>query len=382
MPCSASFVGVCIGGVVLTLLCARRIGIRIYENVSNIRGDIQQSHMTTANRLLETQSAITQHLDEVARVESNSMIEQMNTLNEIRMLVEPIHGNHTMTMNKMDNLSSILASMRMGDGHLQSSCALQAPTTDILRRLLRAELKRVVIPTVEGYLDSYKSSHDVQMEGIRRNLDQIVQDLGRSSQEEAMTNHTESPHASAISIDEIEAQDARFLPLKSKTESMDHISGAVGLVNLSDNAVVKSWSRSWTRSWIFRWRIGVLIVTVSTFHPRSRHRRRVCQAFKTFTSSSAKYNYRVSIDFQPAPSLLVTRGISMKCESRQDQRGYYQISPMIATFAIIPIDAEVFQLILKNDITGLQALFEARLAAPTDRSDHGLSLLHVSAFRV
>lgn len=378
MPCSASYIGVCTGDVVLTSLCARRIGIRVYENVSNIRDDIQQSHMSTANRLLETQSAISQQLEAVARVESNSLTEQVNTLNEIRMLVEPIPGNHTMSMNKVDNLISILASMRMGDGQLQSSRALQAPTTDILRRVVRAELKRVVMPTVEGYLDSYKSSHDAQLEGIRRNLDQIVQDLGRSSQEEAMTNHTDSPHASAISLDEIEAQDARFLPLKSKTENMDDSFGAVGMQSLSDDSLVDSWNRSWTRSWVFSWRIGVLIVTVSTSHPRSRYRRNVCLAFKTFEPLSATHSYRMSINFQPAPSLLFTRGISMKCESRQDQRGYYQMCPMMTTFAIIPNDAEAFILIDAHDITGLQALFEARLAAPTDRNKDGISLLHVS----
>lgn len=382
MPCSASFIDDCTSDVVLTSLCARRIGIRIYENVSNIRGDIQQFHMSTGNRLLETQSAISQQLEEVARVESNSLTEQMNTLNEIRMLAEPISGNHTMTINSVDNLSSILASMRMGDGHLQSNRAFQAPTTDILRKVLRAELRRVVMPTVEGYLDSYKSSHDVQLEGIRRNLDQIVQDLGRSSQEETRTNPSERSHASAMSSDGIEAQEARFLPVKSKTESTCHNCGAVGPGTLSDNAVVESWSLSQTRSWIFRWGIGVLMVKVSTFHPRSRHGRRVCQAFKTFDSSWARYSYHVLIDFQPASSLLVSRGISMKCESRQDQRGYYQICPMISTFAIVPKDAKVFLLIKENDITGLQGLFEARLAAPTDRNKDGISLLHVSAFQV
>lgn len=379
MPCSASFIGVCAGDVVLTSLCARRTGIRIYENVSNIRGDIQQSHMTTANRLLETQSAINQHLDEV---ESNSLTEQMNTLNEIRMLVEPIPRNHTVAMEKLDNLSSILASMHMGDGHQQSTCALQAPTTDILRRVLRAELKRVVIPTVEGYLDSYKSSHDAQLEGIRKNLDQIIQDLGRSSQEEAMTNHTESPPAFATCLDGIEAPEARCLPLKSKTEKMAYISGAVGLGAPSDNPVLDSWSRSWTRAWIFRWRIGVLIVTVSTSHLKPQHRRRVCQAFKAFEPSSARYRYRISIDFQPTQSLLITRGISLICESRQDQRGYYQICPMIKTFAIVPNDSKVCSLICENDLTDLQGLFEARLAAPTDRLENSFSLLHVSVFRV
>ena len=146
--------------------------------------------------------------------------------------------------------------------------------------------------------------------------------------------------------------------------------------------MVGSWSRSWSRSWIFRWRIGVLTVTISAHQSRPRLRPRNCRAFKIMKPSSARYTYRVSLGFRPAPSLRVRRGLSLVCESQQDQRGYYQICPMISTFAIVPSDSEVFSCVVHGDIPGLQYLFEARLAAPTDRNTDGYSLLHVSAFRM
>ena len=70
----------------------------------------------------------------------------------------------------------------------------------------------------------------------------------------------------------------------------------------------------------------------------------------------------------------------MVCESRQDRRGYYQICPMISGFAVVPKDSDAFKCATKRDITGLQQLFAAGLAAPTDRDIDAGSLLHVSIF--
>ncbi len=365
----------------LTLLCARRTGIKVYENISNLQNDMQ-SHITNTDRSFEKQSSISQQLDEAARTQSNSFTAQANTLREVRRLAEPIHDNHIATITKLDELGSTLASMRMSEGYMHSTRTFQAPSTDVLRRLLRAELKRVVKPIVEGYLDSYKSSHDEQLEGIQRNLDQIVLDLGRSQQEEVTMKHNEGSQGSTKIIDDFDMQDDDSLPFESTSENIDLVSGGAGPGALSHSSVAGSWSQSWSQRWIFRWRIGVLVVTVSTSYLRPRFRRRTCQAFKTLEPSSARYSYRVKIEFQPASRFLVTRGISVICESRQDQRGYYQISPMISTFATIPRNAKAFRCIEEDDISGLRYLFGARLAAPTDRNPDSFSLLHVSTIQV
>ena len=330
----------------------------------------------------QTQSLINQHLDEAARVESNNLTAQTSTLNGIRMLAETVPDNHKATMDKLDQFGSILASTRMGEAHLRSTTTVEACTPDSFMKILRAELQRVVKPTVEEYLDSYKSNHEVQLEGIRRNLDQIILDIGRSSQDRDVSNHIEGSQESITNAEKCDTQDDDFLPCETTIGNMDLIRSGVSLEAQSNRGVVGSWGRSWSRSWTFRWRIGVLIVTVSASQSRSRLRRRSCQAFKVMKPSSAHHTYRVSLDFQPAPSLWVRRGISMVCKSQQDQRGYYQICPMISTFAIVSLDAEVWSCVENADIPGLQYLFEARLAAPTDRDPESISLLHVSAFRM
>ena len=349
-----------------------------------MRGQMQQSHTIIANRLLETQSSINRQLHQVARTESANFTQQTNTLNEIRMLAENMPDNHTTAMNKLDELKSILALLPVRQGYLRSNTTLQASTPDVLRRILRAELKRVMIPVVEGYLDSYKSSHDVQLEGIRRSLDRIILDLGHYSQDEAVPDDSkglEEPTTSADDFD-FDIQDDNSISRESTTKDTELIGCGVDSGISTNSGVVGSWSRSWSCSWIFRWRIGVLKVRVSTSHSKPGFRQRTYPAYKTFKSSSTRYTHHVSIDFQPALSLLVTRGISITCETRQDQRGYYQMCPMISTFAIVPYEAKVFSLVRDRDIKGLQGLFEAGSAAPTDRDDRSWSLLHVSTFRL
>ena len=351
--------------------CARRNGIKTYEALLNVQDGIQQ-----------TQSSINQRLDEAARVESDSLKTQTSLFNEVRMLVENVPNNHTTTINKLDQLVSNLASIRMGEGPRRSITTLRASTPDAFRRILRAELQRVVKPTVEEYLDSYKSNDAVQLEGIQRNLDQIIQDLGRSSQDADVPNHTKSFEDSIDSAEEPDTHDNNGFPRESTTENTDLIYNRDDLGTLNDSGAVGVWSRSWSRSWVFNWRIGVLIVTVSASYSRPRFRRRDCQAFKIRKPSLTLYTYRVSLFFQPAPGLWVRRGISMVCESQQDQRGYYQICPMISTFAVVPKFSNVFLRVVARDIPGLQDLFEAGLAAPTDRDPNSYSLLHVSASRV
>lgn len=331
----------------------------------------------------QTQSSINQFLDEVARVESDSLTAQTSTLNGIRMLAENVPDNHKTTMDKLDQLGSILASIRMDEAHQRSTTTLlEASTPDYFMKILRAELQRVVKPTVEEFLDSYKSNHEVQLEGIRKNLDQIILDLGRSSQDQDVSNPIKGSQESFTNAETCDTQDDDLPPCDNTIGNMDRICSGVSLEAQSNRGVLGSRSRSWSKSWSFRWRIGVLIVTVSASQSRSRLRRRSCQAFKITKPSSARQTYRVSLGFQPASSVWVRRGISMVCESKQDQRGYYQICPKISTFAIVSRDADVFMCVMRGDISGLQCLFEAQLAAPTDRDLDSISLLHVSAFRM
>lgn len=300
---------------------------------------------------------------------------QNTRLDSIHTLVEPIPDNHATMMAKLDHL---LTATKGNEAHIRTSSTLQAASVDTITRMVRAELRRVVIPSVEEYHNPYHSSHNMQLDGIRRDLDQIVSALGHLSVGELAAKQNKGNQESATGLQDLDLRDDGLHHQKIPTETMDRSSEVVRRENSNDNYIVQPWSHSWGRTWIFNWRIGVLIVHIIASHRRPSVRQQEFQAFEHCRAPLTRHSYLVSIDFQPAPSLLVTRGISIQCKSQQDQRGSYEICPRLVTFAIVPDDAEVFKCVLNRDLAGLKVLFEKGLAAPTDRDDDLWSLVHVS----
>ena len=57
-----------------------------------------------------------------------------------------------------------------------------------------------------------------------------------------------------------------------------------------------------------------------------------------------------------------------------------RISPRLRTFNVVPDDSEIISCIKRNDLNGLQILFDKREASPTDVDSRGFSLLSVSVY--
>ena len=133
--------------------------------------------------------------------------------------------------------------------------------------------------------------------------------------------------------------------------------------------------QKWSCSWTFDWKIGRLRVTIST----TVTKRRESPDYRVGGFVSPQKSYQVTVQFIPAQSLIQLRGLELSVANRQDQRGYYQICPLLSTFAVVPSDAEVFRFVQENNIDGIQDLFQRRLAAPSDRDEYGMTLLMVSS---
>ena len=355
----------------------RRNGIEFYEQISGIRKDLGQIDTASSSQLEEAKSTIGQRLNDVIRIGSDSRAELQMALDGIRTLVKPISDNHAKVMDKLNDISTTTLS---SERHMQSCNTLQATSTNAICRMLRAELTSVVMPTVEEHLNSYKANQNAQLESIRKSLDQIVSDFGHLSVDKnaSLNEHgnNQSPEADPH---DTELQNDAYVPhCRHPAKATDNLFDAFRPGPSDSNLVVQSWTLLWRRTWIFRWPIGVMIVHVSFSHCRSPGTRRTFEAFANAPPPLTRYSSFVSITFRPAPSFLIARGISLECTGQQDQRGFYQICPMLATFAIIPDDAEAIKCVIGDDVDGLRALFDAGLAAPTDRNDGLYSLLHVS----
>lgn len=259
--------------------------------------------------------------------------------------------------------------MKLRGNQVQSSTILTALTEDVFARIFRAELRRVIVPTVKQCLDTYKPSSDSQLDDIRRRIDEVTQQLGSKANADARDAGTTSSQIFPEVFHGSGPHDSH-----SACVATPDILEATALSNLEyGNEANVRYVKCQRHSWVFNWPIGRLWVTLWT----SVTKRQVSPVYRVGDIPVSQKAYRVTIDFQPAQSLILRRGLSMSVASPQDQRGYYQICPFLSTFAVVPNDAKVMEFARKNDIRGLQDLFARRLAAPSDRDELGRTPLMV-----
>ena len=274
--------------------------------------------------------------------------------------------------DRLDGISTTLSQLQIRSNHLQSSTVVTAPTEDVLARLFRAELQRIILPTVQQCFDTYKASPDRQLDEIKQKIEEMAQQLGsgfcaNKQHNVEMSDGPLSPTSSTPSHIQQRFQD----PAKP-VDSSDLRMTAFGMPNYRSQPK-RQFHREWTRSWFFQWAIGTLRVSVST----SAKRQNISPDYRTGGIPPPQKSYRITIEFMLARALIQLRGLQLFVENTRDQRGFYQICPLMSTFAIVPNDAEVMNFVRENDVESIQDLFQRGLAAPSDRNSDGRTLLMV-----
>ncbi|KAL9031741.1 MAG: hypothetical protein Q9196_000251 [Gyalolechia fulgens] len=157
---------------------APRNGISVHEDLSRRLDQILRQHEGTARNLDQEldslRTGLHAKLDAVTQTcgKSPPALEHLNTR------LENLHGLVSAgQIVASDNLDAIGASL----SHVRSSIVLAAPTEDVLARVFRAELRRVIITTVEQCLQKSKANPDSQLDEIRRKIDEMTQQLGSKS---------------------------------------------------------------------------------------------------------------------------------------------------------------------------------------------------------
>lgn len=300
----------------------------------------------TSQALLPAQESLRSgfaNLQEAVSTGQNTIIERLNTLSQIQIR----------------------------DNHLQSSTVLTAPTEDVLARLFRAELRRVIMPSVQQCFDTFKGSRDSHLEEIRKKIDEMTQQLGsRSSGNEHDNVKVKLSHGS---LPEIGSAPIHICQDSADLANPRDLATIASSISNYQNQPKSRHHQKWSYSWIFRWKVGTLRVIIST----RVNKRNISPNYRIGGYSSPQKSYRVTIEFVPAQSLMQLRGLELSVANTQDQRGYYQIYPLLSTFAVVPYDAEIMKFIMDNNIEGIQDLFQRGLAAPSDRDTGGATLLMV-----
>ncbi|KAL8961355.1 MAG: hypothetical protein Q9193_002080 [Seirophora villosa] len=268
---------------------------------------------------------------------------------------------------KLDAIGDSLSQMRVGHDYVQSSTVLAASTEDVLARVVRAELQRVVMPTVKQCFNSLSGDSESQLKEIRRKIDEMALQVG-SKFADMKQETIHPPRDSLLGV---------CSEQKRNHQDQADLAAFCGL-DIAEPSFAKPQSnfprrpiRHWRRCWIFRWTIGTLWVRVMT----TTTRRKTSSEDRIGESPSSRRAYQIIIEFQPAQALIQLRGLTLSVTNTQDQRGYSQICPFISTFAVVPWTAKIMEFSTKSHVEGIRELFERRLAAPSDRSSRACRLL-------
>ncbi|KAL8928986.1 MAG: hypothetical protein Q9208_001429 [Pyrenodesmia sp. 3 TL-2023] len=348
---------------------AQRNDIKVEEQLSQRLAKFERQHEDTAQELKgkldSVSTGLHSELSNVAQAFGSIQPAQERLgagLNDLHGLISAGQGAAS---DKLDDIRLSLSQMRVGNNQVRSSTVLIAPTEDVLARMFRAELGRVIMPTVRKCFDTFKANPDRQLDEIRRKIDDMAQRLGSKSDEDRQENVKPScdPSRAAGSRLTHHHQD-----LTDSTVLYTPDMTAFGVARRQDKVHGRR-IKHWRCSWRFHWTIGTLCVTVST----TITNRKTSPEYRIGVIPSPQKAYRVTIEFLPAQSLVQLRGLTLSVANTQDQRGYSQICPFLSTFAVVPWGAEIIEYSKTNNVEGIQYLFERGLAAPSDRDEHGFT---------
>ncbi|KAL8836176.1 MAG: hypothetical protein Q9170_003029 [Blastenia crenularia] len=212
-------------------ILAQRNGIQLYEQISSIRNDLGLIDAAASTRLEEARSSMNRHISDTAQIGSDATTAQNSILDSVRTLVEQIPANYATISGKLDHLATTMEGYQ---GQLRTETIISSPAYDTIIGVVRAELRNIVIPEVEQYLNPYILRHKMQMDELRKNLDRIVSAVGILSAGQQADNKSKSNQESAT-----EHQDDIFLHQRSDIKTADHTSKVVR--NAKNSPVVLTW---------------------------------------------------------------------------------------------------------------------------------------------
>ncbi|KAL8658083.1 MAG: hypothetical protein Q9226_001287 [Calogaya cf. arnoldii] len=356
---------------------AQRNGIQLHDDVIQRLENIHRHQQDTAKNLEDDAKILREELvpgnaklhtdlNVVTQTAQALLPAQESLKSGLFDLHKTVSTGQTTILDKINALGSSLSETQIRSNHVASSTVLTVPTEDVLARVFRAELQRVIMPTVQQCFDTFKANSDPQLDEIRQQIDQMAQQLGSRFDDNGPGNVKPS-HTPSTSQANGSAPTHVHHDSTDMTTSHGLATSPSSVSNHSQSQKYQKWS--W--SWVFSWKIGTLRVTIST----TVTKRNISYDYRAGGVSCPQKSYRVTVHFIPAQSLIHFRGLELSVESKSDQRGYYQICPFLSTFAVVPDDADVFKFVWANDVEGIQDLFQKGLAAPTDRDTNGGTLL-------
>ncbi|KAL8857160.1 MAG: hypothetical protein Q9178_006215 [Gyalolechia marmorata] len=344
-----------------------------YETVLLLPEEIERHHLNTKNEIQADLGTMKIGLHDSLRAFGEKAQESLVKQEHLKRLLDSQHLSHNEDQVRlMNEIHDVRSSLSDISSHVRTITTVRVPTESDVARVIRAEFRRVLKPTFEQCLNTFKASTDDPLRSMLKKLDEMAEHFGQELPEMSHSySSSDSYLSSDAATDQKCAQDDMGATGLLEPVQIGHESPTVPERN---NGFLVRRSKHWRRAKVIKWAIGTLRVTVTSTHTISN----VSYVGEIPQPQKA---YRITIEFQPAQHLIMLRGLKLSLAHIEDQRGHYEVSPLLATFAVVPRDADVMVFARNNDVAGLQSLFERRLAAPSDRDERGRSPLMEAAIR-
>ncbi|KAI4089519.1 MAG: hypothetical protein LQ344_005345 [Seirophora lacunosa] len=249
----------------------RQMNADFYENVLLLSEETGRRHLNTKNELQADIGTLGIGLHDALRAFGQKAQESLTEQGHLKRLLESQHlslnENQATIMNEIQAVRSSLSDINISNSHIRSATTVNVPTEAAVARVIRAELRRVLKPTIEQCLNTFKANSDDQSRNMLKKLDEMAEYFGQDLSETSRNRSSSASHSRPdAAIDKKCVQDDAGATGMLESAQTDFESSTVP--ERPEVFLVRR-SKHWRRSKVITWAIGTLWVTVSSTHTTS-----------------------------------------------------------------------------------------------------------------
>jgi hypothetical protein len=305
-----------------------------------------------------SQAHVSRQLAEIIHDTKTSANNQDQLVKQVQQTYDTMGTYQSESTQKLRDINTAMNVANSDIKEHISATFLAVPNVDVLTKRFRSEVRSFMKTEMAPIL----SRTGQRNEAVARRLDHLVDvmsvQLGQRSTEANIfgaqtesipaaehhpdTNSTSTPHSNR-----------RIPPTESKalTKPFLHQRQTVNIFR---------------QRWRYRMRIGSVAIEVQT---TSRRRE---------GSPKGDTSFAICIHFLPDQSVFSFPGLSISWATGPDERGFYQLAPMISTYPILARDHPVWNAISRGDLECVQDMLTNGEVSLRSKGIDGHNLLHVS----
>ncbi|KAF2489105.1 hypothetical protein BU16DRAFT_173027 [Lophium mytilinum] len=342
-------------------------------DIQNTSKDIESSVGRLHNQLdLQSTSlhAVQDTIDSVQNhviLSSDALLQNQQTIGEVRNTVRAAEIN---LATKLDALTGLFSQIPVSPG-LTTTTSFVHCSEEVLARVLRYELRRVLTPIVERSFSKTQYWNDSLLQDVKEVIEKSAAAMSydiasRDSEPEARQDSPRSKCHCETASTSLEVESFDFcVPSADEDIQANSTRHSMQVSQITRHLKPKSAPIIWCyrATSLF----GSLRIEIRASFDRAK------------SSMAMTRTYDITVHFWPSWSLLKRGSISMRYNTKPNSQGYYQICPTLAIYPIISPVAPVWDAVERGDLVMLRQLFSSNLASPDDQDDLGYTLLHVAA---